>query len=372
MTQVPFFDFDAFHAPILTELEEAAVRVIHSNQYIGGKEVETLESRFAAYTEAEYAVGVSSGLSAIHLALLASNVGPGDEVIVPSNTFIATWLAVSHCGATPVPVEPDRHSHLINADAIANKLTSRTKAIIPVHLYGQAADLNPILELSKSHSLTVIEDAAQAHGARYHSRKIGGIGDLTAWSFYPGKNLGALGDAGAITTNSKELQERLIALRNYGSTKRYVNDSIGFNCRLDPIQAAILSVKLQHIDTWNTLRQQNADYYKTHITNPACQIPITPKWSTPVWHQYVIRCEHRDELQRWLGSQGIETLIHYPIPPHKQGAYNEYVFEELPIADKLASEILSLPIYPGMTIEQLDSVATAINTFSPHSTSQNI
>ncbi|MBB3047305.1 dTDP-4-amino-4,6-dideoxygalactose transaminase [Litorivivens lipolytica] len=365
MTKVRFFDFDAFHQPILQDIEDAAIQVIRSNHYVGGETLDKFEDEFAEYVESSYAVGVSSGLSAIHLALLASNIGPGDEVIVPSNTFIATWLAVSHCGATPVPVEPDSLNHLVDPAQIANKLTSNTKAIIPVHLYGQTADLDPIIELAKAHNLVVIEDAAQAHGAYYKGRKIGGISHMTAWSFYPGKNLGALGDAGAVTTNSLELRDRLVSLRNYGSTKRYVNDSIGYNCRLDPIQAAILSVKLKHLDTWNTQRQNNADYYSRHITNKSCQLPTTPIWSTPVWHQYVIRCNHRNELQFWLAKHEIETLIHYPIPPHKQLAYRHQSFSGLETAEQLSNQVLSLPIYPGMTTKQLESVVNAINAFSP-------
>lgn len=363
MTCVPFFDMSATYSDIGRDLEDAALRVLRSNNYIGGVEVEKFESAFAQYVEAEYCVTVSNGLSALHLALLATGVGPGDEVIVPSNTFIATWLAVSHCGATPIPVEPDPETYTITATAVVGKLNSRTKAIIPVHLYGQSVDLDPILELARTKNLIVIEDAAQAQGGEYKGKKIGGHSDVVAWSFYPGKNLGALGDAGGVTTNNKVLAEKVTLLRNYGSKKRYYHDVIGYNSRMDPLQAALLMVKLKSLEQWNFQRAEIAKYYSENISNVLCSVPLTPDWSTPVWHQYVVRSPYRDELQSWLKENGIETLIHYPLPPHKQPAYSELKDISLPVSEGLSREILSIPIFPQLSKKQMEAVVFTINRF---------
>ncbi len=363
MTGIPFFDMSATYADVGVGLEEAALRVLRSNHYIGGAEVEAFEQAFARYVGADYCVAVSNGLSALHLALLAVGVGRGDEVIVPSNTFIATWLAVSHCGASPVPVEPDPETHTITAAAIAGKLSPRTKAIIPVHLYGQSADLDPIVKLARANDLLVIEDAAQAQGARYKGERIGSHSDIVAWSFYPGKNLGALGDAGGITTNNKEMADKIALLRNYGSRERYYHEIIGYNSRMDPLQAALLSVKLKNLDEWNEKRAVIARYYSENISPDICAVPLTPDWSTPVWHQYVVRTPLRDKLQSWLKQRGVETLIHYPLPPHQQPAYSEFVGCVLPVAEQLAREILSIPIFPQLSAGQVEAVVAAINSF---------
>ena len=365
MIKVPFYDMTAGYEELGEALEAEAVRVLRSKYYIGGEEVEKFEHRFADYANTKFCRGVSNGLSALQLALLAVGVGQGDEVIVPSNTFIATWLAVSHCGARPVPVEPDPDYHTITAQSIESKLTERTKAIIPVHLYGQSVNLGPIIEMGRKYNIAIIEDAAQAHGALYEGERLGAHSDVVAWSFYPGKNLGAAGDAGGITTNRADIADKISLLRNYGSEEKYQNEIIGFNARLDPIQAAFLSVKLEKLDLWNRHRQEIACAYSEKITNPHLALPMTPSWSVPVWHQYVIRSRYRDKLKAWLQSRGVDTLIHYPVPPHKQLAYKEYNYLDLPIAEKLASEILSLPISPHLTSTQVDAVVDALNDFNP-------
>jgi len=365
VTSVPFYDMSATYAEVGESLESAALRVLRSNHYIGGPEVVRFESAYAQYVETKYCVAVSNGLSALHLALLAADVGPGDEVIVPSNTFIATWLAVTHCGAIPVPVEPSPETYTITASAVAQKLTKRTRAIIPVHLYGQSADLDPIITLAREYGLIVVEDAAQAQGALYRGVKIGGHGDMVAWSFYPGKNLGALGDAGGITTNNEELAHRLQLLRNYGSRTRYYHDVLGYNSRMDPLQAALLTIKLQNLDRWNEQRRAIANFYSEHISSEYCSVPVTPEWSTPVWHQYVICSEHRDHLAGWLKECGVETLIHYPVPPHLQPAYHQYAREDLPVAARLAQQVLSIPVFPQLTTAQLGIVVKALNGFRP-------
>ncbi|MAR90269.1 MAG: DegT/DnrJ/EryC1/StrS family aminotransferase [Pseudomonadota bacterium] len=365
MVKVPFYDMSRSYEEIGEALEAKAIEVLRSNCYIGGAQVEEFEQHFADYVNAHYCCGVSSGLSALHLALIAVGVGPGDEVIVPSNTFIATWLAVSHCGATPVPVEPDIKYHTMSAEYVERSITRNTKAIIPVHLYGQSADLAPIIELARKHNLSIIEDAAQAHGARYNGDRIGSHSDIVAWSYYPGKNLGAAGDAGGITTNQPEIAQKINLLRNYGSILKYQNDIIGFNARLDPIQAALLSIKLEKLDSWNYSRQEIANAYSNGITNSCVVTPSTPSWSTPVWHQYVIRSPYRDKLKHWLHTCGVETLVHYPIPPHKQKAYESFNSLHLPVSELLADEILSLPVSPHLSPDQVKTVVDAINDFDP-------
>ena len=309
--------------------------------------------------ETAYCVGVANGLDALHLALVAMGIGAGDEVIVPSNTFIATWLAVSQSGAIPVPVEPVESTYNIDPDKVEAAITPRTKAILPVHLYGQPVDLDPILALARKHGLRVLEDAAQAHGARYKGKRIGGHGDVVAWSFYPGKNFGALGDAGAITTNDPELADRIRVLGNYGSRVKYVNEVKGYNSRLDPVQAVALRVKLRHLDEWNARRTAIAARYTAELTGSGIVLPEVPEWADPVWHLYVVQHADRDRLQNDLKEVGIGTLIHYPIPPHLQRAYWDagYARGRFPIAENMASRLLSLPMGP-----QLDdvSVATAI------------
>lgn len=362
MSPVAFLDLSSAYSELRQEIDEAVLRVLASGHYILGPEVEAFEQEYAAYCGARHCVGVANGLDALHLALRALDVGAGDEVIVPSNTYIATWLAVSQCGATPVPVEPDPATHNLDPARIEATITPRTKVILPVHLYGQPADLDPILAIARKHGLRVLEDAAQAHGARYKGQRIGAHGDAVAWSFYPGKNLGALGDAGAVTTNDEAVADRLRVLRNYGSRVKYVNEVQGWNSRLDPLQAAILRVKLAHLDAWNARRAEIAALYLRELADCGVVLPQVPDWAQPVWHLFVIRHPQRDALQQRLAQAGIQTLIHYPIPPHRQQAYAALGLGEgaLPIAERLANEVLSLPIGPHLPIAQAAQVVAAV------------
>jgi dTDP-4-amino-4,6-dideoxygalactose transaminase len=352
---IPFLDLKEAYSELQNEIEDAVLRSLRSGWYIGGKDVEEFEQSFADYTETRHCVGVANGLDALHMALRAMDIGVGDEVIVPTNTYIATWLAVSQCGATPVPVEPDENTHNIDPSKIEAAITARTKAIIPVHLYGQPADLDPILAIARKHGLRVLEDAAQAHGARYKGKRIGGHGDIVAWSFYPGKNLGALGDGGAITTNNAELADRVRMLRNYGSRIKYVNEMQGYNSRLDPVQAAALRVKLRYLDQWNERRREIAALYNRELANTALKLPHVPDWVEPVWHLYVVRHNRRDVFQKELDNAGLQTLIHYPIPPHKQKAYAGMSCSQggYPVAERLANQVISLPIGPHLSISEL-------------------
>jgi len=302
-------------------------------------------------------------LDALHLALRAMDVGPGDEVIVPSNTYIATWLAVSQCGATPVPVEPDAHTFNINPALIEATITPRTKVILPVHLYGQPADMDSILAIARKHGLRVIEDGAQAHGARYKGQRLGAHGDAVAWSFYPGKNLGAMGDGGAVTTNDPQIADRLRVLRNYGSRVKYVNEVQGYNSRLDPLQAAILRVKLAHLDTWNARRSGIAQRYQQGLVNCGLTLPYVPDWAEPVWHLYVVQHPKRYPLQKALTDAGVGTLIHYPIPPHLQQAFASAGWKQgaFPLAERIADEVLSLPMGPAATQADANAVMKAVH-----------
>lgn len=347
---VRFLDLRAAYAELKAEIDAAITSALSSGYYVLGAEVEAFEREYAAYCGAAHCVGVANGLDALHLALRAMEVGPGDEVVVPSNTYIATWLAVSHCGATPVPVEPDERTHNLNPAGVEAAITPRTKVILPVHLYGQPADLDPILDIARRYGLKVLEDAAQAHGARYKGVRIGAHGNAVAWSFYPGKNLGAMGDAGAVTTDDADLADRVRVLRNYGSRAKYVNEVQGYNSRLDPIQAAVLRVKLARLDEWNTRRRLVAARYREGLAGAALQLPDVPDWADAAWHLYVVRTAHRDRVQAELRAAGVETLIHYPIPPHLQQAYAGlgYGVGDFPIAEKLAGEVLSLPIGPHL------------------------
>lgn len=347
---ISFLDLKLPYEELKREIDEVVVRVLNSGWYIGGVELELFEAEYANYCKAKYAVGVANGLDALHLALLAMGVGPGDEVIVPSNTYIATWLAVSQCGANPIPVEPDERTYNIDPSRIEAAITSKTKVILPVHLYGQPADLDPILAIAKKYGLYVLEDGAQAHGARYKELPIGAHGDAVAWSFYPGKNLGALGDGGAVTTNNEEIAKKIGILRNYGSSQKYVNEVRGFNSRLDPLQAAILRVKLNYLDQWNDRRKNIAHKYLTEIKNKELIIPFVPEWADPAWHLFVVRHQRRDNFQNYLSKSGISTLIHYPIPPHLQKAYVDFNKRQgsFPLAELMANELLSLPIGPHL------------------------
>jgi dTDP-4-amino-4,6-dideoxygalactose transaminase len=362
VTEIPFLDVRATYLELKREIDGAIRRICESGWYILGPEVEAFETEFAAYCEAKFAVGVANGLDALQLALHALGVAPGDEVIVPSNTYIATWLAVSQCGATPVPVEPDERTYNINPALIEAVVTARTRVIVPVHLYGQPANLDPILAIARKHGLRVLEDAAQAHGARYNGRRIGAHGDAVAWSFYPGKNLGALGDGGAVTTDDPEITDRIRVLRNYGSREKYVNETRGFNSRLDPLQAAILRVKLAHLEEWNARRSAVAECYRRELRGAKIILPSVPDWAEPVWHLFVIRHEKRDELLRQLSERGIGALIHYPIAPHLQNAYRESGWGKgaFPVAERMAREVLSLPMGPHLGWGSAGKVVSAL------------
>lgn len=360
---IPFLDLKSPYLELKDELDAAYHRVMESGWYILGKEVEAFESEFATYCESKHCIGVGNGLEALHLIVRAYGIGPGDEVIVPANTYIATWLAVTHAGATPVPVEPDERTYNIDPVKIEQAITSKTKAIMAVHLYGQTADMDPINALARKRGLKVIEDCAQAHGARYKERRTGSLGDAAGFSFYPGKNLGAIGDGGAVTTNDPELAERIKSLRNYGSHFKYHNEVVGFNSRLDELQAALLRVKLTRLDEWNGRRRQVAEQYMQELHGQQMlNMPHLPEWAEPVWHLFVVRHVQRDALQKGLNEAGIGTMIHYPIPPHLQPAYNElgYATGAFPITERIANNCLSLPIGPHMSVNDLQSIVRGI------------
>ena len=356
--QVPFLDLGAAYRELQAEIDEAIARVLASGWYILGPEVEAFESEYAAYCEASHCIGVGNGLDALHLALRAMDVGLGDEVIVPSNTYIATWLAVSQCGATPVPVEPVEATYNIDPALIDAAITPDTKVILPVHLYGQPADMDPILEIARKYGLKVLEDGDQAHGARYKGKRLGAHGDAVAWSFYPSKNLGAMGDGGAVTTDDPELARQIRLLHNYGSSEKYVNQVQGYNSRLDPIQAAVLRVKLRCLDAWNARRSVIADQYLHGLGSAGLVLPLVPEGVDPVWHLFVVRHQRRDELQNKLSYAGIGSQIHYPIPPHQQQAYARFGFapEAFPLASRMAGEVLSLPVGPQLDAQAVDRV----------------
>lgn len=362
MKQIPFLDLKPLYLEIKDELDAAYRRVMESGWYILGQEVEAFEKEFADYCGVKHCIGVGNGLEALHLIIRAMGIGPGDEVIVPANTYIATWLAVTYAGATPVPVEPDERTYNIDSNRIEEAITPRTRAILPVHLYGQPADMDPILEIAQRHNLKVIEDAAQAHGAKYKSKRTGGLGNAAGFSFYPGKNLGAFGDGGAVTTNDDALAASIRILRNYGSHKKYYNECKGFNSRLDELQAAFLCVKLKKLDEWNRRRQHIADVYLKEFKGiEQIILPYVPQWAEPVWHLFVIRTPKRDDLQKHLEQNGIQTMIHYPVPPHKQQAYSEMNQLNLPITERIHQEVLSLPMGPTMNDDVSAVVKTVIN-----------
>ncbi|MEK9570818.1 MAG: DegT/DnrJ/EryC1/StrS family aminotransferase [Paracoccaceae bacterium] len=321
---LPFLNLSQTYKALEVEIDVAIKNVLLSGEYVLGEETSNFENEWAKFCHAKHAVGLGNGLDALTLSLKALGIGEDDEVIVPANTYIATWLAVSNCGATPIPVEPEQKSMNIDYKKIEGEITENTKAIIPVHLYGQPADLSEINKIAKKHGLWIVEDAAQCHGASYHKRPIGSHSDVVAWSFYPSKNLGCFGDGGAITTNSTALSKRIQQLRNYGSTKKYRNEIIGFNSRLDPIQAAILRVKLKHLKKWNEQRSVIAQLYLSKLQTLPLTLPSVLPKRTSVWHQFVIRTPLRDELQNALTKAGIQTLIHYPVPPFSQKAYDNF------------------------------------------------
>jgi len=350
---IPFLDLKATNSRYRDLISNAVERVIASGWYILGEEVSSFETEFAAYTGSKHCVGVANGLDALTLSLRALDIGPGDEVIVPSHTYIATWLAVSQTGATPVPVELGVDSYTISASGIEEAISSRTKAIIPVHLYGQACDLDNILEIANTHGLSIVEDAAQAHGAKYKKTVIGAHGDAVCWSFYPGKNLGALGDGGAITTNSDELAKSLRSLRNYGSSVKYQHDMLGYNSRLDEIQAAILREKLVLLNEDNAIRANLAAIYSEQLCGTELRLPVQFDYSSDVWHLYVVRHPKRDVIVRLLNERGVNTVIHYPTPCHLQGSYEylDFGVGSFPHAELLANEVFSLPLGPAQTVQ---------------------
>lgn len=363
---IPLVDLAAQHRVIGRDIEAAVKAVIESGAFILGQAVQDFESTFAAVSGAEYCVGVGSGLDALRLSLYALDIGAGDDVIVPANTFIATALAVSAVGARPVLVDCEPETYNIDPAQIEDALTERTKAILPVHLYGQPADMKSISEIADQHRLTVVEDAAQAHGARYGDRVCGGMGAAGCFSFYPAKNLGALGDAGAVTTNDRGLAERVARLRNYGQTSKYLHDESGFNSRLDTLQAAVLSVKLAHLGEWNAARAGHAVRYAELLHGVGdLVLPATVPDVTHVFHLFVIQTAQRDALQEFLASRGIATGIHYPVPIHLQAAYAGLGHEKgaFPNTEFLADRILSLPLYPELSNDQIDRICDAIKSF---------
>jgi dTDP-4-amino-4,6-dideoxygalactose transaminase len=361
---IPALDMKSPYLELKSELDAAYFRFMESGWYVLGQETSTFEHEYAQYCEARHCVGVSNGLDALHLALRALGIGPGDEVIVPSNTYIATWLAVTYAGGIPVPVEPDIRTFNIAPDLIEAAITPRTKAILPVHLYGQPADMDPIMQIAQKHNLKVLEDNAQAQGARYKGRRTGNLGHAAAHSFYPGKNLGAMGEAGAITTNDSDMAEKLRTLRNYGSETKYHNKYKGFNARIDELQAAFLRVKLRHLDAWTDRRRQRAQQYVEGLRDcPDVTVPYVPDWIEPVWHQFVICHTSRDALLGKLASAGIGSLTHYPIPPHLSEAYSDMGYKpgDFPAAEEIARTVLSLPMGPHLTKEEAATVVKQIH-----------
>lgn len=361
---VPFLDLKQLHEPIREPLDAAYRRVMDSGWFVMGPELEAFEAEFAAYSDVKHCLGVGNGLEALHLLLLAHGIGPGDEVIVPSSTFVATWLAVTQAGATIVPVEPDIETHNLDPSRIAAAVTSRTRAIMPVHLYGQPADMDPINEIAAQHDLIVIEDAAQAQGARYNGRRVGSLAHAAGTSFYPGKNLGALGDGGAVLTNDAAIAGKVKQLRNYGSHVKYQHDMLGCNSRLDEMQAALLRVKLAHLDDWNEHRRQVASHYLQELASADVVLPHVPEFAEPVWHLFVVRSRQRDALKAHLEGLGVATMVHYPIPPHRQQCYAEMARLRLPIAERLAAEVLSLPISSSLSQAEAQAVVAAVQQFA--------
>ena len=363
--KIPFASFEYMHNEIKEEIYEAISDVMRKNWFIRGEYCEKFEQEFAAYCGVKYCVGCGNGLDALYLILRAYDITYGDEVIVPSNTFIATALAVTYTGATPIFVEPDISTYTIDPKRIQEKITARTKAIIVVHLYGQAADMDAVNEIAQANHLLVIEDAAQAHGAEYKNKKTGGLGDAAAFSFYPGKNLGALGDAGAITTNDKDVADKVRAIGNYGSDYKYHHIYTGTNSRLDEIQAAVLLVKLRNLDKWNRYRHDVAKQYLDRINNKKILLPVIAKDRSHVWHIFALRTDDRNTFESYLTSHGIGTTIHYPTPIHLQGAYEFLKLYEgmLPIAEKISNTELSIPMYYGITDEEIRYITDVINQY---------
>lgn len=361
---VPFLNIKASYLELKEEFDAAYHRVMDSGWVLLGEETEALEREFAAYCEARHCIAVGNGLDALQLVLRAWDIGPGDEVIVPAHTFIATWLAVSNVGATPIPVEPDERTYNIDVNRIEAAVTPKTKAIIPVHLYGQPANMHPIMALAAKHGLKVLEDNAQAQGSRYKGKRTGSLSHAAATSFYPGKNLGAFGDAGAVTTSDDSLADRVRMLRNYGSKVKYQHELAGVNSRIDELQAAFLRVKLAHLDEWNLRRKEIAAFYLSQLSSLSAQLvlPFVPEWADPVWHLFVVRHPDRDAIQTHLADAGVQTIIHYPVPAHLSGAYKCLGIPagSLPRCEQVSSEVLSLPIGPHLSRSGVSDVATAV------------
>jgi dTDP-4-amino-4,6-dideoxygalactose transaminase len=365
-SQVPFVDLAAQYHCIAAEIDAAVSKVIRETDFILGQELRLFEEEFARFCEAPYAVGVDSGTSALELALRAYDIGPGDEVITVANSFIASALAISHTGATPVLVDADPETYTIDVAAIERAITSRTKAIIPVHLYGQPANMDPILQLAERHKLVVVEDACQAHGARYKGRKAGSLGHAAAFSFYPGKNLGAYGDGGAVVTRDPDAAKRLEMLRNYGQKEKYQHMFRGYNRRLDTLQAAVLRIKLKYLEKWNAARRQNAERYRLLLESTTVITPNEAPHAESVWHLYVIRVNQRDALKEYLAARGISSGIHYPIPIHLQPAYRDLGYKkgDFPVTEDLAQRIISLPMYAELTPELIRFTAQGVLDFT--------
>ncbi len=363
--QVPFVDLGAQYRTIEGEIGEATSRVIQQSDFILGREVSLFEEEFAAFCEAKYAIGVDSGTSALELALRAYDIGPGDEVITAANSFIASALAISHAGARPILVDVDPSTYTVDVSAIEKAITPRTKAVIPVHLYGHPAHMNPIRELADKHGLVIIEDACQAHGTRYKGRRAGSLGHAAAFSFYPGKNLGAYGDGGIVVTNDRGIARRLEMLRNYGQKEKYQHLFRGYNRRLDTLQAAVLRVKLRYLEKWNAARRWNAVLYHKFLDGCGLLLPGEAPGAESVWHLYVIRAEQRDALKEHLISRGISASIHYPIPIHVQPAYLDLGYKkgDFPVTESCAHQVLSLPMYAEISQDQIEYVAKTIRNF---------
>jgi dTDP-4-amino-4,6-dideoxygalactose transaminase len=362
---IPLVDLKAQYALIRQEVDAAMARVVSNADFILGSEVDAFEAEYANYCEAEHAVGLDSGMSALELGIRALGIGPGDEVITPAHSFIASSSAISLTGATPVWVDADPVTYNIDTSRIEAAITDRTKAIMPVHLYGQPADLDPILEIARRHHLFVVEDACQAHGARYRGRRVGAIGDVGAFSFYPGKNLGAYGDAGALVTNNAEVADRVRMMRNYGQRKKYEHVFLAWNRRLDTLQAAVLRVKLPHLDTWNEARRRNASMYDELLAGARLDLPRTTPDRDHVFHLYVVQTERRDEMLEHLAKDGIRAGIHYPVPIHLQEAYRDRGFGpgSFPMTEAMAPRLLSLPMYPELAENQMRRIADAVTRF---------
>ena len=360
---IKFVDFTAEYHYLKQEIDEAYFRVMESGHYILGDEVKSFEREFARRMDAKFCVGTGNGLDALHLGLLALGIGKGDEVIVPANTYIATWNAVNFVGGIPIPVEPDEETYNIDPKLIEESISEKTRAILPVHLYGQPADMKPIMEIAEKYGLKVLDDAAQAHGAEYCGKRIGSLVDATAFSFYPTKNIGAIGDAGAVTNNNEYVTAELKKLRNYGEFEKYVNDIVGFNSRLDELQAAFLRIKLKRLDEIIKKKTEIAKKYLALIENPSITLPFVLVNTKPVWHQFVIRTKYRDKLKKYLSNNGIETLIHYPTPPYLQAAYKylNHDPKKFPITNRLSNEVLSLPIDWLLNEESLDYIIEKLN-----------